>query len=234
VDNAAVIETRGLVKLYHRGDETVHALDGVDLTIRRGEMVAVVGPSGSGKTTLMNIIGCLDVPASGSAKINGVELAGLNEAGLLAVRRRAVGFIFQRFYLIPTLTVAENVALPFLFEKGAAADGSASAVTAALRRTGLGDKARHQIKNLSGGDKQRVAIARAVVKHPALLLADEPTGRLEPEVRDDVFALFRELTAEGVAVVVATHDLEAAAKCDRTVYLQDGKVVTREESWLFA
>jgi len=227
--NAPAIEIRGLVKHYRRGSETIKALDGVDLNVNGGEMVAVVGPSGSGKTTLMNIIGCLDAPTAGSAKIAGVELAGLNEAALVGVRRREVGFIFQRFYLIPTLTAAENVAMPSLFGGGAAAG-----VDEALRRTGLGGKGPFRIGNLAGGDKQRVAIARAVAKDPAVLLADEPTGRLEPSVRDEIFALFRELADDGVAVVVATHDLEAADLCDRTVYLQDGKIVSRGESWLFA
>jgi putative ABC transport system ATP-binding protein len=227
--DAPPIEIRGLVKHYRRGSETIKALDGVDLSVNGGEMAAVVGPSGSGKTTLMNIIGCLDTPTAGSARIAGVELAGLKEAGLVDVRRREVGFIFQRFYLISTLTAAENVGLPALFGGGAAAG-----VDEALRRIGLAGKGNLRIGNLAGGDKQRVAIARALAKSPSVLLADEPTGRLEPAVRDGIFALFRELADDGVAIVVATHDLEAASRCDRTVYLQDGKIVSREESWLFA
>jgi putative ABC transport system ATP-binding protein len=216
-----------LHKHYRRGSEVIRALDGVDVEIGRGEKVALVGPSGSGKTTFMNIIGGLDTPTSGSARVAGVELAGLGERALTELRRREVGFIFQRFYLIPTLTVAENVALPLVF--GGEADEPPAA---ALARTGLEGKGRLRVGNLSGGDKQRVAIARALVKRPTLLLADEPTGRLEPDVRDAIFDLFDELAAGGVAVVVATHDLEAAGRCDRTIYLQDGKVVSREESWL--
>jgi ABC-type lipoprotein export system ATPase subunit len=229
VSNAPAIEILGLVKHYRRGSETIKALDDVDLSVSAGEMAAVVGPSGSGKTTLMNIIGCLDTPTAGSARIAGVELAGLDEAALVNVRRREVGFIFQRFYLIPTLTAAENVALPAMFD-----GGNGAGVDEALRKTGLTGKGRLRIGNLAGGDKQRVAIARALAKDPAVLLADEPTGRLEAAVRDEIFALFRELADDGVAIVVATHDLEAASRCDRTVYLQDGKIVSREESWLFA
>jgi len=251
MDNGYAVETRALAKHYRRGSETIKALDGVDFAVKSGEIVAVVGPSGSGKTTLMNVIGCLDTPTSGSVSIGGTDVTALRERELIRVRRRAVGFIFQRFYLVHTLTVAENVALPLTFdnkpnlkepEKVEAEWGALrflmgdyrhDPVNEALRQVGLFGKDREKIQNLAGGDKQKAAVARALVNNPRLILADEPTGRLEPAARDEIFALFRKLAGGGTAFVVATHDLDAAALCDRTIYLQDGKIVPKEESWLF-
>jgi putative ABC transport system ATP-binding protein len=246
-----VIEINGLKKHYVRGSETIKALDGIDLTVKPGELVAVVGPSGSGKTTLMNIISCLDTFDEGSVKVAGRETFGLDENGLIDIRRREIGYVFQRFYLVPTLSVQENVALPLIFlnvkprrrdkdtPEWSAFNMLFSSVdsdplTSALRETALLSKGKQKIRNLTGGDKQRVAIARALVKRPSVILADEPTGRLEPEVRDEIFALFRQLAENRVSFVIATHDLEAAALCDRTIYLQDGKTVNKEDSWLFA
>ncbi|MCP4230994.1 MAG: ABC transporter ATP-binding protein [bacterium] len=251
MDKPNVIEINDLKKHYIRGSETIKALDGIDMAVKPGELVAVVGPSGSGKTTLMNIISCLDTPDNGSVKVAGRETAGLNESGLIDIRRREIGYVFQRFYLIPTLSVQENVALPLMFLNGKPrkrkkdepewsafeilfSSVDSDPLASALRETGLINKGKQKIRNLTGGDKQRVAIARALVKRPSVILADEPTGRLEPEVRDEIFALFRQLAENGVTFVIATHDLEAAALCDRTIYLQDGKVVNKEESWLFA
>ena len=250
MDVEKIIEIRRLTKIYGRGPKTVKALDGVDLTVSPGEMVAVAGPPASVNTTLLNIAGCLDAPTSGSVTIAGSNVTDPGEKELIRVRRREFGFIFQRFYFIPTLTVAENVALPLTFdnernvkesEKDAAEWGALrflmgdyrhDPVNEALRRVGLPGKGRERISKLTSGDKQKVAVARALVNNPRVILADEPTGRLEPAGRDEIFALFRKLADSGTAFVVATRDPDAAALCDRTIYLQNGKIVPKEESWL--
>jgi ABC-type lipoprotein export system ATPase subunit len=218
-----IIETINLKKHYHRGSETVKALDGVDINITSGETVSIVGPSGSGKTTFMNLIGCLDSPTDGNLIIAGKDVTGLNESRLADVRRQNIGFIFQRFHLIPTLTVKENIELPSIFAKdNGKSNGHLSAL---LDKIGLKDKQNLRVNMVSGGDKQMVSIARALLYNPKVIIADEPTGRLEAKERDTVMNLFRELAESGLAIIIATHDPSIAEESDRIIHLQDGKIV---------
>ncbi len=208
---------------YRRGSETVHALADFGLTVQPGEMVGIVGRSGSGKTTLLNQIGCLDRPTGGRVIIAGTDVTELPERELVEFRRDHIGFIFQLFYLLPTLTVAENVGLPLVFARR----HDQARVRDMCDKVGLGDRMSALPSSLDGGDMQRVAIARALINDADLLLADEPTGRLERQARDEVLGIFGALRAEGLAIIMATHDLEQAARCERIVELRDG----REDSW---
>lgn len=215
------VEVQKLWRSYERGSETVHALADFDLTVRPGEMVGIVGRSGSGKTTLLNQLGCLDRPTSGSVMIAGTEVTGLSEAELVTFRRDHIGFIFQLFYLLPTLSVAENIGMPLLFARR----HSHERVRDMRERVGLAERMSALPGSLDGGDMQRVAIARALVDDPALLLADEPTGRLERRARDGILDLFDGLREDGLAIIMATHDLEQADRCDRVIELRDGRIV---------
>lgn len=215
------IEVRNLWRSYERGSETVHALRDFSLSVTPGEMIGLVGRSGSGKTTLLNLIGCLDRPTRGEVIVSGTDVAQLPEADLVAFRRDHIGFIFQLFYLLPTLTVAENVAMPLLFARR----NDPARVDEVCERVGLTGKLGDLPGVLDGGDMQRVAIARALVNEPALLLADEPTGRLERSSRDEILAIFDDLRDGGLAIIMATHDLEQAERCDRIVELRDGMAV---------
>lgn len=225
-----ILEAENLKKYYRRGSEVVKALDGVDLEIKGGEIVSIVGPSGSGKTTLMNLIGCLDKATSGSLKIHDNNVASLEEINLVKIRRENIGFVFQRFYLIPTLTVRENLELPLIFAKKSINEKKLSVL---LKEVGLIGKERIQIKYLSGGDKQRAGIARALVNDPKMLIADEPTGKLESKVSLQIFELFERLSEKGLAIFIATHDLELAQATQRIIHLQDGKIVPKEKSDLY-
>jgi len=225
-----IIEIVGLKKYYSRGRESVKALDGVDLRIKSGEVISIVGPSGSGKTTLLNLISCLDWPTEGAIKINNSNVANFKERQLISVRRKNLGFIFQRFHLIPILSVKENIELPLIFAKK---EIVSKELQEQLQRVGLSGKENIWADSLNGGDKQRVAIARALISNPKVLVADEPTGQLETQVRDSIFKLFRQLSKSGLTVIIATHDLELAEMADRIVYLKDGKIVSREESDLY-
>ncbi len=220
------IEAEDLRRVYRRGTEEVAAVDGVSLTVGRGEFLSVVGPSGSGKTTLVNVLGCLDNPTSGRLVLDGRAVfengRGLSEARLTRVRREVFGYVFQKFYLVPTLTVLENVVLPFTFYRKPGAGGD---VEGLLARLGLDKRARHLPGQLSGGEMQRVAIARALVNRPAILLADEPTGNLDTARSEEIGALLKDLNArEGLTVVLVTHNPRLAALGDRTIELQDGRV----------
>lgn len=217
-----VIEAINLTRSYHRGVEEVQALRSVTFTIRRGEMVAVVGPSGAGKTTLLNLLGCMDVPTSGTLRIAGQELSGLNDTALTRLRRDRIGFVFQQFGLVPTLTVAENVALPALFSRRKAQQR----VEELLKKVGLEPRRNHRPHQLSGGEMQRVAIARALVNEPEILLADEPTGNLDSATGDGIIALFRQLQGEGLTVVVVTHNAPLAEAAERRLELRDGSLVS--------
>jgi ABC-type lipoprotein export system ATPase subunit len=220
-DSPAVV-AEGLSRSYRRGSEVVHALVDFSLTIQPGEMVAVVGRSGSGKTTFLNQVGCLDRVSEGRLWISGREVTGLPERDLPAFRREHIGFVFQLFHLIPTLTALQNVALPLLFG-GQTDDGRAAELCA---RVGLDTRmSQSRPMSLSSGQRQRVAIARALVNRPRVLVADEPTGRLEHASRDAIIGLFQELRQEGLAIVMATHDLEQAARAARVVELRDGRIV---------
>lgn len=217
-----IISGRGLSRYYQRGSETVRALDGVDVDVRVGESVCILGPSGSGKTTLINLLSALDAPTAGTLTIDGRRVDGLPEHELVNIRRGTLGYVFQEFHLIPTLTVAENVALPLLF-LGKKADPQALARV--LESVELAARASHLPKELSGGQMQRVAIGRALITHPRVLIADEPTGNLDRQTGDTIFGLFiKAVKEEGVALVLTTHNLALASRCDRTITLEDGRV----------
>ncbi len=217
-----IIAGRGLCRYYQRGSETVRALDGVDIDIRAGESVCVVGPSGSGKTTLINLLSALDAPTAGTLVIDGRRVDGLPEHELVNIRRGTLGYVFQKFHLIPTLTVAENVAMPLLFLGKKTDPAGLAHVLAAV---GLADRASHLPKELSGGQMQRVSIGRALITNPRVLIADEPTGNLDRQTGETIFDLFLQAVREkGVALVLTTHNLALAARCDRMVTLEDGRI----------
>ena len=217
-----VLEATNVWRSYRRGAETIHALAGVSLTLAPGEMAGIVGRSGSGKTTFLNQVGCLDTPTKGSIRICGKEITAMPERELVAFRRDHIGFIFQLFYLIPTLTAVENVELPMIFARE---DNRRARALEALQRVGLREA--HALPHqLNGGDMQRVAIARALVRKPRVLLADEPTGRLEHQSREAIMDIFRGLKAEGLGIIIVTHDPTLAAQTDRVIELRDGAVVS--------
>jgi putative ABC transport system ATP-binding protein len=221
----AEVETRGLTKVYHVGEVDVHALRGVDLSVARGEFVAVVGPSGSGKSTLFHILGGLTPPTAGSVKIDGHELTAMTESERTQMRKQSVGFVFQKYNLLPTLTAADNIAIARdIAGKGKQPpDGQ---FQEALKLLGIEGRLNHKPRALSGGEQQRVAIARAIVNHPALLLADEPTGNLDTQNSEAVLALLRDLNKRtGQTILMITHNPEAAAYADRIVHMRDGRVM---------
>ncbi|MEI7902748.1 MAG: ABC transporter ATP-binding protein [bacterium] len=217
-----IISGRGLCRYYQRGSETVRALDGVDMDVRAGEAVCILGPSGSGKTTLINLLSALDAPTAGTLTIDARRVDGLPEHALVNVRRGTLGYVFQKFHLIPTLTVAENVALPLLF---LGKKPEPDRLARVLESVGLADRSSHLPKELSGGQMQRVAIGRALITRPRVLIADEPTGNLDRQTGDTIFGLFlKAVREEGVALVLTTHNLALSARCDRMVTLEDGRV----------
>jgi putative ABC transport system ATP-binding protein len=220
-----VIEGAGLKRHYRRGSETVKALDGVDIGIRAGEIVSILGPSGSGKTTLINLLSCLDAPTEGTLVVGGRSVAGLSEDELVEVRRGVLGFVFQQFALLPTLTVAENVELPLMF-LGRKADPRKTREI--LETVGLGDRAGHLPRELSGGQMQRVAIARALIAEPKILVADEPTGNLDTATGRSIIELFQRLAGEGLAILLTTHNPVFGHEADRVITLRDGRIVKEE------
>ncbi|GIG35985.1 ABC transporter ATP-binding protein [Cellulomonas pakistanensis] len=222
-----VIELAGARKTYRTGSIEFEALRGVDLAIRTGEYVAIMGPSGSGKSTLMNIVGCLDVLTAGEYRLAGEDVGELDEVELADVRNRRLGFVFQQFHLLPSLTAWRNVELPLIYGRVPAAERRERAV-AALERVGLGDKLDNRPGELSGGQQQRVAVARALVGEPALILADEPTGNLDSRSTEDVLALFDELHVQGRTIVLITHELEVAEHARRIVTVRDGLIQSDE------
>ncbi|MGH1562467.1 ABC transporter ATP-binding protein [Mumia sp. DW29H23] len=221
---SALLELDDVRKIYSTGAVEVAALAGVDLEVEEGEYVAVVGPSGSGKSTLMNILGCLDVPTGGTYRLAGEDVSTLDETRLADVRNRLIGFVFQQFNLLPSLSAWRNVELPLVYA-GVPRDERRRRAVAALERVGLGDRAEHRPTELSGGQQQRVAVARALVTDPAMVLADEPTGNLDSRSTADVLALFDELSAMGRTIVLITHEHDVAARADRQVVVRDGLVV---------
>ena len=221
-DGEAVIRARNLVKEYDSGEGVLRALKGIDLSVRAGEFVAIVGPSGSGKSTLLNQLGLLDTPTEGTVTVEGTAIGDLSVAERTRLRKRTVGFVFQNFYLIPTLSALENVKVPRLLEGDRKATDRRA--TELLERVGLGDRLDHLPNQLSGGQKQRVAVARSLVNEPDLLLADEPTGNLDQDTGSQVLAEFGRITDEGVAVVAVTHDEQVTEFADRTVELVDGEL----------
>ncbi|MBC5733835.1 ABC transporter ATP-binding protein [Flavonifractor sp. DFI.6.63] len=219
-----MIELRDVYKIYQMGDTAVHALDGVTLTVDRGEFVAIVGQSGSGKSTAMNIIGCLDVPTSGTYHLGGVDVSTMDDDQQAEIRNRMLGFIFQQYNLIPKLNVLENVELPLLYA-GLPASERKERARSALERVGLGDKCKNLPAQLSGGQQQRVSIARALAGNPSVILADEPTGALDSRTGRDVLNFLQKLNAEGDTVVLITHDNSIAVRAKRIVRLQDGRII---------
>ena len=220
-----MVHAVGLRRDFLAGDETVHALRGIDLDVRRGEMLAVRGRSGSGKTTLLNLLGGLDRPTAGMVSVDGVEISTQSEGDLVRLRRRTVAYIFQAFGLVPILSAAENVEVPLRLVRANGAERDRR-VMELLERVGLGHRARHRPHELSGGEQQRVAIARALANRPRLLLADEPTGQLDSETGRTIMALLHDVVREeGVTAVVATHDPLMLESADRVVELRDGRLV---------
>ncbi len=219
-----LIRLEGVEKIYGQGDSLVRALRGVDLTIERGEYCAIVGASGSGKSTAMHTIGCLDRPTAGRYWFDGQDVAALDEATLAGIRNRKIGFVFQQFHLLPQLSALENVILPMTYASVPARERRDRAV-AALERVGLSHRLHNRPNQLSGGQQQRVAIARAIVNRPLLLLADEPTGALDSRTTQEVLAIFDELNACGIAVVMVTHEHDVARHARRILLFRDGEVV---------
>ena len=216
-----LVEAVGLTKIYRRGTETVHALDGVSFTLRQGEFAAIVGPSGAGKSTLLHLLGCMDIPSSGTLTLAGQSTVGLSDSALTRLRREEVGFVFQHFGLLPTLTVLENVMLPTLFSRREARKRAFEL----LERVGLSHRSGHRPHELSGGEMQRTAIARALINSPRLLMADEPTGNLDSASGEAILALFQQLNQDGLTVVVVTHNEALAEAAPRKLTLRDGKLV---------
>ena len=219
-----LIELKDIYKIYQMGEESVHALDGINLTIDQGEFVAIVGSSGSGKSTAMNIIGCLDVPTSGSYHLGGVDVSTMDDDQQAEIRNKMLGFIFQQYNLIPKLTVLENVELPLLYA-GIPGEQRRERAVRALERVGLGEKQKNLPSQLSGGQQQRVSIARALAGSPSVILADEPTGALDSRTGREVLGFLKKLNREGDTVVLITHDNSIAVKADRIIRLQDGKII---------
>jgi len=219
-----VITLEGIHRNYDIGGRPVRALRGVDLGLSDGDYVSIMGPSGSGKSTLLNILGCLDRPTEGSYRLDGREVAGLNENELALVRRHRIGFVFQSFHLVPRLTAEGNVELPMVFA-GVEPSERKKRADEALAAVGLSDRAHHTPDQLSGGERQRVAIARAVVMHPSILLADEPTGNLDRASGTEVIALLERMNVSGLTLVVVTHDPAIGRRAARTIHLADGAIV---------
>jgi putative ABC transport system ATP-binding protein len=218
----AMIQVRDLRKTYRMGEIDVPALRGLSFIIQRGEFVAIMGPSGSGKSTLMNLLGCLDTPSGGRYILDGLPVDQLDRNLLAAVRNRKIGFVFQQFNLLARQTALENVALPLVYLGGVPGEERHARAQQMLELVGMGDRLHHRPQELSGGQQQRVAIARALITQPALLLADEPTGNLDSRTSTDILALFEELNAQGITIVLVTHDADIAAYAARVLAVHDG------------
>jgi len=223
-----IIRTWDLMKTYVMGDQTIHAVAGIDIEIRKGEYVAIMGPSGSGKSTLMNLIGCLDSPSSGLYYLNGNLVSDMDDDELARIRNKEIGFVFQTFNLLARATALHNVELPLIYG-GVASAKRAEQAKAALKEVDLADRMLHKPSELSGGQRQRVAIARALVNHPSILLADEPTGALDTATGNDIMALFAKLHAEGNTIVLVTHEHDIAMHAHRIIHIRDGKVEKDEK-----
>jgi putative ABC transport system ATP-binding protein len=224
-DAEPVIDLQGVAKIYATGSLSVRALDGVTLRIDEGEYVAIMGPSGSGKSTLMHIIGCLDVLSEGTYRLAGEDVSEMDEVDLAQIRNRRIGFVFQQFHLLPSLTAWRNVELPMIYAGLSKSARKAKAIEA-LRRVGLEDRVNHKPGELSGGQQQRVAVARALVGDPSLILADEPTGNLDSTATEDALGLFDELHDQGRTIVLITHELEVAERARRIVRVRDGAITS--------
>ncbi len=218
-----VIRIENLTRFYTIGEETVRALNGINLTIKKNEYVALMGPSGSGKSTLMNIIGCLDTPTSGEYFLNGPNVAQLSDSELAAIRNKEIGFVFQTFNLLPRLTALQNVALPLVYA-GIPETERLKKAKEVLEQVGLGNRITHKPNELSGGQRQRVAVARALVNHPSIILADEPTGNLDTKTSEEIMQLFDIIHQAGNTIVLVTHEEDIALRAKRVVRMRDGIV----------
>lgn len=228
VDAGVVIRTEKLVKTYEMGAEQVHALQGVDLEIRKGEYVAIMGPSGSGKSTLMNLIGCLDSPTSGRYWLAGRLVSELDDDELAYIRNKEIGFVFQTFNLLPRATALHNVELPLIYN-GTPAEERLEKAKMALQRVDLAPRMHHKPNELSGGQRQRVAIARALVNDPSIVLADEPTGNLDSKTGEEIMALFANLHRQGNTIILVTHEMDIAQHAHRVIFIRDGKIASDEK-----
>jgi ABC-type lipoprotein export system ATPase subunit len=216
-----MIEIKSLEKTYTRGAELVRALKGIDMSVGRSEFISITGHSGSGKTTLLHILGCLDQPTKGIVSIDGITINGMSESDLVKIRRQKIGFVFQQFYLIPGLSVFENVTLPLLFGRIKKKNDE---IISVLKLVGLQDKITRSPSQLSGGEMQRVAIARALINNPEVILADEPTGNLDTENSENIFELLKSLNSRGITIIMVTHNTDLAGRADRTIQLKDGRI----------
>ncbi len=228
-DTTSIIQIEHIAKVYEMGDEQVHALRDVSLTINANEYIALMGPSGSGKSTLMNMLGCLDTPSSGSYLFNGENVSEMSDDDLAEIRNREIGFVFQTFNLLPRATALQNVELPLVYSGMSKRDRMDRAAQA-LQRVGLENRMDHKPNELSGGQRQRVAIARALVTDPAIILADEPTGNLDSRTGQDIMALFDELWKAGNTIILVTHEEDIARHAHRIVRLRDGKIESDTEN----
>jgi putative ABC transport system ATP-binding protein len=218
-----VAELVHVSKVYGSGDTEVRALDDLSLTVRQGDYLAVMGASGSGKSTAMNILGCLDRPSSGSYRLNGTDVDSLDDDELADLRNRQLGFVFQQFHLLPQLSAIDNVMLPMIYA-GVPREERRRRAMAALDRVGLSHRLDNKPNQLSGGQQQRVALARAIINDPAMLLADEPTGALDSHTTEEVLSLFGDLNAQGITILLVTHEHEVGARADRVVHFRDGRI----------
>jgi len=218
------LKLKNVHKEYKMGDSLVKALDGIDLEIKKGDFIAIVGPSGSGKSTMMNMVGALDIASEGNIYLGEVDIEHLEESELAQIRGRRIGFVFQTFNLVPTLTALENVALPMMFQEIGKTEREERALEL-LEKVGLGDRANHLPNELSGGQRQRVAIARALANDPDIILADEPTGNLDSKTGKEVLDMFVRLNKEGKTIIMVTHDMELAKKAKKIIRLKDGRIV---------
>ena len=226
-DKEVIIETHNLKKLYQMGSETIHALAGVDMEIRRNEYIAIMGPSGSGKSTLMNLIGCLDTPTEGEYILNGTPVQGLEDDELARIRNREIGFVFQTFNLLPRASALHNVELPLIYA-GVSSKERQQKARHALALVDLADRAGHKPNELSGGQRQRVAIARALVNDPSILLADEPTGNLDSKTSAEIMSVFEELHGTGQTIIMVTHEHDIVEHAERVVTLRDGLIESHD------
>ena len=222
-----MINMRNITKSYEMGTQVVHALKGVDLRVKEGEFVAIMGPSGSGKSTLMNIIGCLDIPNSGTYTLAGLDVSQMSDDEQARVRNKQVGFVFQQFNLLARTPALKQVALPLMYSGLGRSDRFARAKES-LEMVGLGDRMDHRPDELSGGQQQRVAIARALATKPSIILADEPTGALDTQTGDEILNLFGQLHEQGMTIVVITHDPEVSERAERVIWIRDGLIENNE------
>lgn len=221
--NPPVAELVHVSKVYGSGDTEVRALDDLSLTVQQGDYLAVMGASGSGKSTAMNILGCLDRPSSGSYRLNGTDVDSLDDDALADLRNQQLGFVFQQFHLLPQLSAIDNVMLPMIYARVPKEERRRRAL-AALDRVGLSHRLENKPNQLSGGQQQRVALARAIINDPAMLLADEPTGALDSHTTEEVLSLFGDLNAQGITILLVTHETEVGARADRVVHFRDGRI----------